>query len=36
MTVGLDVLVQDVIAAIATEPVRTETVWPPISIATGR
>ena len=36
MTVGLEVFVQDVIAAIATEPVRIVAVSPPTSISIGR
>ena len=36
MTVGFEVLVQDVIAAIATEPVRIVVRSPPTSISTGR
>ncbi len=36
MTVGLDVLVQDVIAAMATDPVRSVVRRPSTSISTGR
>jgi hypothetical protein len=36
MTVGFDVFVQDVIAAIATEPERIEVRVPATSISTGR
>ena len=35
MTVGLEVFVQDVIAAIATEPVRIVAVSPPTVISIG-
>ena len=36
ITVGLEVLVQDVIAAMATEPVRMMTARPPTSTRHGR
>ena len=36
MTVGFEVFVHEVIAAIATEPVRIVARWPSTSIVTGR
>ena len=36
ITVGFDVFVQDVIAAMATEPVRIVARWPSISTSIGR
>src|SRR3954464_15296540 len=36
ITVGLDVFVHEVIAAIATEPVAMVTAWPPTSTSIGQ